>query len=98
MNILIRPIITERSLSDAAQGRFTFEVDITKNKVEVAKAVAAQFNVHPITVKTIIKKGTVKLNRKTRSKVKTADIKKAIVQLKAGEKIDLFEVGGTENA
>lgn len=97
-NILIRPIITERSLKDAALGYFTFEVDKRANKTEIGKSVAAQFNVHPVSVKTLIKKGEYKRNRKTRVLMRLPEVKKAFIKLKQGEKIDLFEIGGVENA
>jgi large subunit ribosomal protein L23 len=96
--ILNKPIITERSLADAQIGRFTFAVEKTANKPQIAAVVASQFNVHVLSVKTAIVKGKTKKAGKRRLITKASDWKKAIVVLKAGEKIDLFEVGGATNA
>ncbi|MEK7565427.1 MAG: 50S ribosomal protein L23 [Patescibacteria group bacterium] len=96
--ILIKPIITERSLNDAAAGKFTFAVDKTANKPQIAQAVITQFAVHVVSVRTSIVKGKTKRAGKKRLIVKTPDWKKATVALKTGEKIDLFEVGGATNA
>lgn len=96
--ILIKPIITERSLAAAAFGKFTFMVEKAANKPQIAASVADQFNVHVINVSTAIIKGKAKRAGKKRLVTKAPDWKKATVTLKTGEKIDLFEVGGTANA
>lgn len=94
-DILIRPIITEKS--DAAMGKsvYTFVVDRKANKIEVAKAVEAMFNVSVTGVNTTVIPGKTKA-RSTRSGVvkgmKPA-YKKAYVQLQEGETIDLFGSG-----
>jgi len=93
--ILIKPIITERSLRYASLGRFTFEVEVSANKPEIAAEVAKTFNVHPVSVRTMVLKGGLKRSMRTRKYVQKADRKKAVITLKAGEKIDLFETGGT---
>lgn len=90
--ILIRPIITEKSMTEAALGKFTFEVLKSANKPEIAKAVKESFKVSPIKVQTITIKGKTKRSLRTRKTVKGSTYKKAIVQLKTGEKIDLFDV------
>ena len=90
--ILIKPIITERSMQVASLGRFTFEVDLKANKNEIAGVVAKTFNVHPLKVATQINKGRLKRSLRSRNYIKTAAVKKAVVSLKTGEKIDLFDV------
>ena len=92
--ILIKPIITERSMMEASRGRFTFRVDLKANKQEIKNEVAKVFNVHPIDITTIVVKGKVKRSMKTRKTTKQSNWKKAVVSLKQGEKIDLFDVGG----
>lgn len=91
-NVLIKPIITERSMMDASHGRFTFQVDLSANKSQIAAEVAAVFNVHPVDVHTMIVKGTSKRSLKARKLIKGANFKKAVVMLKAGEKIGLFDI------
>lgn len=99
MNILLRPIISEKSMQDAAKNRYTFAVGKASNKAQIFKAVAATFSVKPVSVKTITVKGKSRLAGKTRQMVKGEDWKKAIVELPAGQKIDLFDVTeGGKNA
>jgi large subunit ribosomal protein L23 len=97
-DILIRPIISEKSMNEAAKGRFTFEVFKFANKPEIALAVKQAFKVNPIKVQTISVKGKTKRSAKTRKVNRASDWKKAIIQLKAGEKIDLFDVVEKPNA
>jgi large subunit ribosomal protein L23 len=97
-SILIKPVITEKS--DKAMGKtvYTFIVDKKANKLEVARAVEAMFNVSVESVNTTVIPGKVK-TRSTRtgmvSGMKPA-YKKAFVKLQEGEKIDLFGSGDTE--
>lgn len=91
MIILKRPIITEKSMLLAKNGLFTFEVDKNANKLQIAKMVAEKFNVKVVKVKVINVKGAQKSQRRTRKLYTTAGFKKAMVQLKKGEKIALFE-------
>ena len=89
-DIVIRPIVTEKSLSGVAFKRYTFEVAKDANKIEIAKAVAELFGVKVAKVNTINCKGHQK--RMGRSVGYTSDWKKAIVTLKADSKgIEFFE-------
>lgn len=97
-SILIRPVITEKS--DKAMGKsvYTFVVDKSANKLEVARAVEAMFNVSVETVNTAVVPGKMK-TRSTRSGMVTGmkpAYKKAFVTLQEGEKIDLFGSGEEE--
>ena len=94
--IVKRPIVTEKSLRDSASGVYTFEVDLSANKKQIVKEVEMLFKVHVKQIKTLIVKGKKKAYGKKRILKKQADIKKARVQVKAGEKIDLFETGQTK--
>ncbi len=91
-DILIRPIITEKSDKAMSKTVYTFVVDRKANKIEVGKAVEEMFNVSVSTVNTAVVPGKSK-SRSTRSGVvkgmKPA-YKKAFVTLQEGEKIDLF--------
>lgn len=98
-DILIKPLITEKSMQDAAAGRFTFVVNIDVNKDQIAKAVRKAFSVDVVSVKTTTTKGTNKRAGRKRLVTKTSSWKKAIIQLKPGQKIDLFDVTeGGKNA
>ena len=91
-DILIKPLVTERSMQEAALGRFTFQVDLDANKKQIADQVAKLFNVHPVKVQTSIVKGKTKRAPRTRTYIKESPYKKAVVQLKPGEKVELFDI------
>lgn len=89
-DIVIRPIITERSMDMMAEGKYTFQVAKKVNKTEIKKAVENLFGVKVDKVYTMNMKG--KKKRQGRTEGKTADWKKAIVKLKADSKqIEFFE-------
>ena len=88
-DIIIRPLITEKSTTLMAEGKYVFEVAKSANKIEIAKAISQIFNVKVASVNTINVEGKVK--RMGRSVGKRSDYKKAIVKLAAGETIEFFE-------
>lgn len=89
--ILIKPLITEKSMQNIADGWYTFIVDKTATKGEIAQAVASQFPVQVNQVRTITVKGKTRRSlRKRNLTTRTSDYKKALVRLKKGEKIDIF--------
>ena len=88
-DIIIRPLITEKSTTLMAEGKYVFEVAKSANKIEIAKAISQIFKVKVATVNTINVEGKVK--RMGRSVGKRSDYKKAIVKLAAGETIEFFE-------
>ena len=96
MNTLVKPLITEKSMQDAAKGRFTFAVDIAANKTKIAQEAKKTFGVDVVSVKTITMKGLNKRSGKKRMLTKSSPWKKAIIEVKSGQKIDLFDT--TENA
>lgn len=88
--IIERPLLTEKSVAGAGLGKYTFRVRKTANKIEIGKAVEKVFNVKVDGVNTMIVKGKKKrLGRHPEGM--TADWKKAIVTLKPGYKIEVFE-------
>ena len=87
-DILIRPLITEKSTELMAEGKYVFVVDKRANKIEIAKAVKEIFNVKVDKVNTVNVKG--KTKRVGRTVGKRPDFKKAIVKLAAGETIEFF--------
>lgn len=90
--VLKRPIITESSMAAARNGSFTFEVSKSASKGRVKQAVEEQFGVEVVGVRTMNMVGKRLRTGKRRQKTVRADGKKAIVTLKKGQKIDLFEV------
>lgn len=92
MNILQKPIITERSLSQAKIGLYTFAVNLHTTKLKIKKEVEEQFKVNVESVRTItLKTKTKKVGKLFRTK-EGKHWKKAIVKVKKGQKIPLFEV------
>lgn len=88
-DVLIRPIITEKSTALMAENRYTFLVPLTVNKVEVRQAVEHVFKVKVEAVNTVRVLG--KTKRMGRTQGKRSDYKKAIVKLAPGERIEFFE-------
>lgn len=91
--IILKPIITEKSLSDAQRGVFTFGVERNANKDEISKTVENMFNVHVMNITTVTHKGKKRIAGKKRKVVTQPDTKNARVRLEKGEKIDLFDTG-----
>lgn len=93
MGTLIRPIITEKATADSEDmNRFAFEVAIDANKVEIRKAVEELYGVNVEKVRTSVVPGK-KKSRYTKNGVvsgSTGKYKKAIVEVRSGETIDLY--------
>ena len=88
--IIIAPVITEKSMSGIADKKYTFKVAKDSNKVEIAKAVETLFGVKVVKVNTISMKGRFK--RMGRNEGYRPDWKKAIVTLSEDSKtIEFFE-------
>lgn len=87
--ILLRPVVTEKAAHLQAQGQYVFEVSRDANKREVAKAVQQAYGVTPTHINTI--NSSRRARRFGQHSGWTKATKKAIVTLKAGEKIELFE-------
>jgi large subunit ribosomal protein L23 len=87
--VLRRPLITEKNTQLQALGKYAFEVAIRANKQQVKQAVEAAFKVTVSSVNVMTVAG--KKRRMGRAEVLTPSWKKAIVTLKPGDKIELFE-------
>ena len=87
--IILRPLITEKAQNITGIGKYAFEVDKRANKLQVKEAVEATFDVKVTAVNTCMMKG--KVRRYGRNATKQPDWKKAIVTLRPGDKIELFE-------
>ena len=89
-DLVIRPVITEKSMLGAAEKKNTYEVAKTANKIEIAKAVEELFKVKVAKVNTVHVRG--QLRRQGRSQGYTPSWKKAYVTLTPdSKKIEFFE-------
>ena len=89
-DIIKKPIVTEQSMADMAENKYTFEVSKKANKTEIKKAVEKIFGVNVEKVNTLNYDGKVK--RMGRSEGRTASFKKAVVKLTADSKeIEFFQ-------
>lgn len=89
--IVKRPIISENSLREAENGRYSFIVNKASTKDEIKKAVQDMFGVSVTKVMTNIVKGNKTRLTKKRKIVADSSYKKARVTLKKGEKLDIFD-------
>jgi large subunit ribosomal protein L23 len=89
-DIVIRPIITERSMRDMEENKYTFVVSKKANKIEIKKAVEELFGVKVDSVNVVNYMG--KMRRMGRNIGRKASWKKAFVKLAEGsKKIEFFE-------
>jgi large subunit ribosomal protein L23 len=91
MTIILRPIITEKSMGLTKSGFYTFEIDKDATKDQVAKVVAQKFKVTVVSVNTLNRPGKVKQQRTRKGHFTQPHLKKAIVRVAKGDKIALFE-------
>jgi large subunit ribosomal protein L23 len=90
-DVIIAPVVSEKSYALLDEGRYTFLVHPSANKTEIKQAVESIFSVKVANVNTINRKGKVK--RFGLQYGKRKDTKRAIVTLREGESIDIFETG-----
>ena len=93
-NIILEPVFTEKMThltSDLT--KYGFTVNLDSNKIEIANAIEKKFNVNVVDVNIINNKGKTKtqFRKSGRFTGKTSKFKKAIVTLKKGDKIEMFE-------
>ena len=89
-DIIIKPIISEQSMDQLAEKKYTFEVKKSANKIEIKKAIEEIFGVKVESVNTLNMMG--KMKRMGRYEGRRASWKKAIVKLTADSKtIEFFE-------
>ena len=90
-DILLAPVVSEKSYARIDENKYTFLVAPTAKKTQIKIAVEKVFNVQVIQVNTVIRKG--KLRRTRNGWGRRADTKRAIVTLADGQSIDLFGSG-----
>lgn len=93
-DVIVRPIISEKSMQHAVSGKFTFHVAKGANKGAIKKTVEDKFKVNVMRISTNIVKGKKTRGGKRRIEILKSPWKKAMVTLKVGQKIALFDVGG----
>ena len=88
-DVIIRPIVSEKSYAGLEANRYTFLVHPNANKTEIKEAIQKIWNVRVLGVNTMNRKGKVKRQRYVTGR--RSDQKRAIVTLAAGDSIEIFE-------
>jgi large subunit ribosomal protein L23 len=91
-DVVIRPIVSEKSYSGLERNSYTFLVARDSNKTEIKEAIQQIWNVRVENVNTMIRKGKTKRTRF--AKGKRPDHKHAVVKLAPGDTIEIFEAKG----
>ena len=92
--VIIRPVVSEKSYALMAEGKYTFRVHNRSHKLQIARAVEQIFDVHVRSVRT--SKVNSKPKRRGLHSGRSRSWKKAIVQLAPGDRIELFEGAAVE--
>jgi large subunit ribosomal protein L23 len=90
-DIIISPVVSEKSYGLIEQGVYTFVVHKKASKPEIHDAIEAIWGVKVVKVNTMNRHGKTQKNRRTNVKGKRPDSKRALVTLAAGHEIPLFE-------
>ncbi len=90
-DIIIKPVVSEKSYSLIDAGVYTFIVAKDANKIEIRHAIESIFDVKVDKVNTLIRAGKSVRNRKTGIYVDKSDTKRAIVTLRGDDRIEMFE-------
>lgn len=88
-DVIKRPLITEKAMRGKELGQYVFAIDVKASKTDVRRAVETLFKVKVDSVHTLRVPGRSK--RVGKSQTQTSDWKKAVVTLKQGQAIELFE-------
>ena len=89
-DIIVRPVVSEKSYAAFDANVYTFVVAPDANKIEIKQAVEEIFSVKVTNVNTVNRKGKRKRNRRTGDWGKRADQRRAIVSLAEGDTIEIF--------
>jgi large subunit ribosomal protein L23 len=91
--VVLKPVISEKSMDETQRGKYTFRVHIDANKLQVKAAIEELFKVDVVTVNVIMTKAKEKSRNRKRGRVKgwTSPWKKAVVTIASGQKIEFFE-------
>jgi large subunit ribosomal protein L23 len=87
--VIIRPVVSDKSYQLATIGKYVFRVHADAHKTQIRQAVEALFDVHVVDVRTLSVKS--KPKRRGAIRGRTRSWKKAIVQLRPGESIPIYQ-------
>ncbi len=90
-DVIIRPVVSEKSYAAIETNTYTFLVDPHANKTEIKEAVQKIWDVRVTSVNTLNRKG--KTKRRGYTKGRRPDEKRAVVTLAEGDSIEIFESG-----
>ncbi len=90
-DVIVRPIVSEKSYELLEANVYTFEVPRSASKPEIRDAVESIFDVSVLRVNTLNRNGKRTRNRRTGTWGKRPDVKRAYVTLAEGDSIELFE-------
>jgi len=91
VEVLLRPIVSEKSYALMEDGVYVFAIAPDATKIDVRHAVETAFGVRVTKVNTLNRKGKRRRNRRTNTVGTRPSVKRAVVTLAAGDRIDLFE-------
>lgn len=87
---IVAPVITEKSYSLAAKDKYVFKVDPSVSKYQIKKAIQDLFKVDVVSINSVKRGSRSVRSMKTGRYASTSVVKKAIVEIKKGQKIDIF--------
>jgi large subunit ribosomal protein L23 len=90
-DVIIRPVVSEKSYALQETNAYTFLVHPDANKIEIRQAVESIFGVKVANVNTLNRPGKRRRNRRSFTYGKRPDTKRALITLVDGDRIDLFE-------
>ena len=90
-DVIVKPVVSEKSYALLDKGVYIFVVRPDANKIEIRQAVESIFNVEVVKVNTLNRKGKRKRMRRAATFGKRPDTKRAVVTLAEGQNIPLFE-------
>jgi large subunit ribosomal protein L23 len=89
-DIVIRPVVSEKSYASYDDNVYTFVVASDANKIEIKRAIETIFGVKVTRVNTLNRRGKRKRNRRTGDWGQRASQKRAVVSLAEGDRIEIF--------
>jgi large subunit ribosomal protein L23 len=91
--IILRPVISEKSMDETQRGKYTFRVHSEANKLQVKAAIEELFKVDVVSINVSTTKPKEKSRNRRRARIVgwSSAWKKAVVTLAAGQKIEFFE-------
>jgi large subunit ribosomal protein L23 len=90
--IVLKPVFTEKTLSQQEQGKHAFWVKREATKGQIEASFEAVFGIKPLNINTILVKGKTKTDWKKRLPIKKSDLKKAIITIDKNKKIELLKI------